>query len=87
MLKTTCKPFTLATGININKQSAQNNEQMKNSLTVEAKVTLLTYCKDNKVLVNGEFKVVASLMYNTIMPLATLDKNATLMALRTNLVL
>jgi hypothetical protein len=56
-----------------------------NSLTEEAKATLLTYQKDDKITVNGEPKVVAPLMYKTIMRLATLDGNATLTALRTNL--
>ncbi len=43
-----------------------------NSLTKEAKVTLLTYCKDYEILINGEPKIVAPLMYKTIMRLATL---------------
>ena len=75
----------------------QTNEQQKttnkcgavskayNSLTEKAKATLLTYQKDYKIIVNGEYKVVAPLMYKTIMRLATLDGNANVTALRTNL--
>ncbi len=55
------------------------------SLTEEAKAMLFTYKKDYEILVNGEPKVVAPLMYKTIMRLATLDGNATITALRANL--
>ena len=86
-LKTACESFI--TGINSDKRAAQNNEQMwrclYSSLTEEAKATLLTYKKDYEVLVNGKPKVVAPLMYKTIMRLATLDGNATVTALRANL--
>ena len=86
-LKTACETFI--TGINSDKRAAQNNEQMwrclYNSLTEEAKATLLTYRKDYEILVNGESKVAAPLMYKTIMRLATLDGNATVTALRANL--
>jgi len=86
-LKAACQTFI--TGINSDKRAAQNNEQMwcclYNSLTKEAKATLLTYKKDYEILVNGESKVVAPLMYKTIMRLATLDGNATITALRANL--
>ncbi len=54
------------------------------SLIEEAKATLLTYKKDYEILVNEEPKVVAPLMYKTIMRLATLDGNATVTALRAN---
>jgi hypothetical protein len=88
-LKTGCEPFILATGINSDKRAAQNNEQMwrclYNSLTEEAKATLLTYRQDYELTVNGEPKVVAPLMYKTIMRLATLDGKATVTALRANL--
>jgi hypothetical protein len=88
-LKTGCEPFILDTGINSDKRAAQNNEQMwrclYNSLTEEAKATLLTYRQDYELMVNGSTKVVAPLMYKTIMRLATLDGKATVTALRANL--
>jgi hypothetical protein len=88
-LKTGCEPFVLATGINADKRAAQNNKQMwhclYNSLTEEAKATLLTYWKDYEIIINVEPKVVAPLMYKTIMRLVTLDGNATVTALRANL--
>ena len=56
-----------------------------NSLTKEAKAMLLTYRKDYEIIINGEPKVVARLMYKTIMRLVTLDGNATVTALRANL--
>eukprot|EP00804_Cyclotella_cryptica_P030718 CCRYP_009136-RA/>CCRYP_009136-RA protein AED:0.27 eAED:0.27 QI:0/-1/0/1/-1/1/1/0/399 len=87
ILKAACQPFI--TGINSDKQAAQNNEQMwrclYNSLTKEAKATLLTYRQDYELMVNGEPKPVAPLMYKTIMRLATLDGKATVTALRANL--
>jgi hypothetical protein len=77
------------TGINTDKRAAQNNEQMwhclYSSLTKEAKATLLTYKRDYEVMVNGQPKIVAPLMYKTMMRLATLDGNTTVTALRTNL--
>jgi hypothetical protein len=86
-LKTACNEFM--TGVNSDKRAAQNNEQMwrclYSSLTEEAKATLLTYKKDYEVMVNGQPKIVAPLMYKTMMRLATLDGNATVTALRTNL--
>jgi hypothetical protein len=88
-LKTARKPFILTKGINSDKQMAQNNEQMwhclYNSLAKEAKATLLTYCKDSEIIVNGESKFVAPLMFKTIMRFAMLDGNATVTAIRTNL--
>ncbi len=66
--------------------SGTNNEQMwrclYSSLTEEAKAMLLTYKKDYEILVNGEPKLVAPLLYKTIMRLATLDGNATITTLR-----
>ena len=86
-LKTACKTFI--SGINSDKQAAQSNKQMwcclNSSLTEEATTTLLTCKKDHKMIDNGEPKVVALLMYKTIMRLATLDGNATITALRANL--
>ncbi len=86
-LKTACKTFI--SGINSDKRVAKNNEQMwhclYSSLTQEAKATLLTYKKDNEILINEEPKVVAPLMYKSIMRLAMLDGNATVTALRANL--
>jgi hypothetical protein len=55
------------------------------SLTEEAKAMLLTYQKDYEITINREPKVVALLVYKTIMRLATLDGNVTVTALRTNL--
>ena len=86
-LKTACNEFM--TGVNADKRAAQNNEQMwrclYSSLTEEAKATLLTYKKDYEVMVNGQPKIVAPLMYKTMMRLATLDGNAMVTALRSDL--
>ena len=46
---------------------------------------LLTDKKDYVILLNGEPKVVATVVYKTIIRLATLDGNATVTALRANL--
>lgn len=46
---------------------------------------LLNYGKYYVITINGEPKVVAPLMCNTIMRLATLDGNASITAVRTNL--
>ena len=56
-----------------------------NSLTKEAKATLLTYRKDYEMEVSGETKVVAPLMHKVIMRLAMLDGNDTVTALWANL--
>jgi hypothetical protein len=56
-----------------------------NSLTEEAKATLLTYCKDYEIAINGEPDVVAPLMYKAIMRLTILDGKATITVLRANL--
>ena len=86
-LKTACDEFM--TGANSDKRAAQNNEQMwrciYNTLTEEAKATLLTYSTDYVVQVQGQPKEVGPLMYKTMMRLATLDGNATVQALRANL--
>ena len=87
-LCTSCGTFIQMGSINSNKQAAQNNKWMwhclYNSLTKEAKATLLTYQKDYEMEVNRETKVVTSLMYKTIMSLTTLDGNATVTALQAN---
>ena len=45
----------------------------------------MTYRKDYEMEVNRESKVVVPLMYKVIMRLATLDRDATITALRANL--
>jgi hypothetical protein len=88
-LKTGYEPFILTTGINTDNRAVQNNVLMwrclYKCLTKEAKATLLTYRKDYEIIIIGELKVVAPLMYKMIMRLATLDGNTTVTALKTNL--
>lgn len=47
--------------------------------------TLLSYNRDYEILINWEPKVVAPLLYKTIIRLATLDENTTVTALWANL--
>ncbi len=46
------------------------------SLTKQAKAKVLSYCNNYKINNNGVYKIVAPLLYKTIMRLATLDSNA-----------
>jgi hypothetical protein len=84
-LKTACEQFCKAGEIDSQSHAKQNNTMMSdclsNSLSMEAKVRLLTYRNDYT------FKGVeyAPLMYKVIMRLATIDSIATTQSLRDNL--
>ena len=86
-LKNECMVFI--SGAKADQRAAQNNELMwrciYETLTEEAKATLLTYSDSYTVEHNNKKHTVAALMYKTIMRLATLDNNATVETLRENL--
>jgi hypothetical protein len=84
-LKTACEQFCKAEEIDSQTRAKQNNTMMSNCLlnllSMEAKVSLLTYGKDYTF--NGvEY---APLMYKVIMRLATIDLIATTQTLQDNL--
>ncbi len=85
MLKTACEQFCKAGEINSQSCAKQNNTMMcdclSNSLSMEAKVRLLTY-RNNYTFDRVEY---APLMYKVIMRLATIDLIATTQTLRDNL--
>jgi hypothetical protein len=84
-LKTACEQFCKAEEIDSQSRAKQNNTMMSNclsnSLSMEAKVRLLTY--QNNYTFNGvEY---APLMYKVIMRLTTIDSIATTQTLRDDL--
>ncbi len=85
MLKTACEQFCKAGKADSQTRAKQNNTMMSNCLlnllSMEAKVRLLTYCKDY-TFDGVEF---APLMYKVIMRLATIDLIATTQTLQDNL--
>ncbi len=85
MLKIACEQFCKAGEINPQTRAKQNNRMMSNCLSnllsMEAKVSLLTY--QNDYIFDGvEY---APLMYKVIMRLATINLIATTQTLRDNL--
>ena len=86
-LKNECMDFI--SGARSTQRAAQNNELMwrciYETLTEDAKATLLTYASSYTVEHNNKKHTVAALMYKTIMRLATLDNNTTVETLRENL--
>ncbi len=85
MLKTACEQFCKAGEIDSQTRAKQNNTMMSNclsnSLSMEAKVRLLTYRNDNTF----DGVEYAPLMYKVIMRLATIYSIATTQTLRDNL--
>jgi hypothetical protein len=84
-LKTACEQFCKAGEIDSQSDAKQNNTMMSNclsnSLSMEAKVKLLTY-RNNYTFDGVEY---APLMYKVIMRLSTIDSIATTQTLRDNL--
>jgi hypothetical protein len=84
-LKTACERFCKAGEIDSQTRDKQNNTMMSNclsnSLSMEAKVTLLTYRNDYTV----DGVEYAPLMYKVIMRLTTIDLIATTQTLQDNL--
>ncbi len=84
-LKTACERFCKAGEIDSQTRAKQNNTMMSNclsnSLSIEAKVRLLTY-RNNYTFNGVEY---APLMYKVIMRLATIDLIVTTQTLRDNL--
>ncbi len=80
-LKATYKVFVKESGTCGQQYAAENNEQMwhciNNSLTKQAKVNVLSNCKDYEINNNRVKKIAAHLLYKIIMCLATLNSNTT----------
>jgi hypothetical protein len=85
MLKTACEQFCKAGEIDSQSRAKQNNTMisncLSNSLSMEAKVRLLTY-RNNYTFNGVEY---APLMYKVIMRIATIDSIATTQTLWVNL--